>query len=81
MRQVVIMPSASLLVAIAGGEGGGGSVFTVCIMPSPPNTEMESNRVKTTDTKSCRSVFMVFPARVKVQLQAERIVGEDIVPA
>jgi hypothetical protein len=24
---------------------------------------------------------MVFPARVKVQLQAERIVGEDIVPA
>jgi hypothetical protein len=50
-------------------------------MPSPANTEIESKRVKTTDTKSCCSFFMVFLAKVKLQSQAERIVGIGLVPA
>jgi hypothetical protein len=77
------MPSASaLLFVIVTGVGVGvGSVLIGHIMPSPANVEAESTRVKTSDAKSCCSFFMVFLAKVKVQSQAERIVGAGFVPA
>ena len=71
------MPSSAdvLLVAIVGGGGG---TSQGCMIPSPANVEAESKRVRTTDAKSCCSFFMVFPAKVKLQSQAERPVWGGI---
>jgi hypothetical protein len=71
------MPSASvsLFVAITGAGVGDGSVLMVNMIPSTAKVEMESKRVKITGAKSCCSFFMIFPAKVKLQLQAERTVG------
>jgi hypothetical protein len=71
------MPSASaalFVVVMEDDGGGGGSVFIGEMIPSTANVEAESTRVKTTDTKSGCSFFMIFPAQVKLQSQAERIV-------
>lgn len=81
MRQVVIMPSASasLFIEVTGAGGGAGSVLQGEMIPSAANVEAESTRVKTTDANSCCDFFMIFPAKVKLQSQTERIVGAGLV--
>jgi hypothetical protein len=56
---------------------GVGDVNQGHIVPSSANVETESKRVKMAAAKSCCSFFMIFPAKVKLQTQAERPVWEE----
>jgi hypothetical protein len=73
------MPSdADALFVVVNGVGVGvGCVIIGYMMPSPANVEAESTRVKTIDPKRCCNFFMIFPAKVKLQSQAERPVWEE----
>jgi hypothetical protein len=75
-----IRPSAAdaLFVVVNGIGVGVGCVIIGYMTPSPANVEAESKRLRTPDTKSCCSFFMVFPAKVKLQSQAERPVWGGI---
>jgi hypothetical protein len=68
------MPSSPDASFVAIGVGG--AVIMGYMRPSPANADTESKRVKMTAAKNCCSFFMVFPAKVKLLHNLDRVIGQ-----